>query len=123
MSSTKSFYKYQIEYQELRGEAEETHNIKPDKLIVNSTDGLLDRLLKRTSNAHNLANALHRTAEQLAHAAKLFEIPARELHHHVVETGLEACAGNFCDRVLDLVEWNTKTKLSGDERERIAGRF
>ena len=91
------------------------------KLIVDSPNGFLNRLLKRAANTHNLTNTLHATAQQPADPAELLEIPARNLDNDVIQARLEACASNLRDAVLDFVERNTETKLSGDESERVTG--
>ena len=96
---------------------------KPKELVVDRPDRFLDRLLERTADAHNLAHALHAAAQQAADPAELLEVPARNLHHDVVQTWLEARGGHLRHRVLDLIEWNAETELSGDERERVACRF
>ena len=90
-------------------------------MIVDSPDSFLNSLLERPSNTHNLTNTLHATAQQPADSAELLKIPARNLDNDVIQARLEACASNLRDAVLDFVERNTETKLSGDESERITG--
>ena len=100
-----------------------THLAEPHKLIINSPNSLLDSLFKRASNTHNLPDALHRAAQQLADATELFQIPARNLDDAIVERWFEACCRLFRDVVFDLVEWNAQAKFGGDEGEGIASRF
>ena len=97
------------------------HLRESGELIVDRSNGLLYRFLECPSNTHHLTNALHAAAQELADAVELLEIPARNLDNDVVQAGLEACTGDFRDTVLDFVERNTETKLSGDESERVTG--
>ena len=90
-------------------------------MIIDGPNSFLNSLLERPSNTHNLTNALHATAQQPADSAELLKIPARNLDNDVIQTRLEACASNLRDAVLDFVERNTETKLSGDESERVTG--
>jgi hypothetical protein len=96
---------------------------KPSKLVINCPDGLLNRFLKRATDAHDLANTLHTATEQPAHAVELLQVPAGNLYNAIIQAGLEARACDFRDRVLDLVERNAKTELRSDEGERVAGRL
>ena len=96
---------------------------KAKELVVNSTNGFLDSLLERAPNAHNLSDRLHARAEQAADTVELLEVPARDLNDTIIETRLEARAGDARDGVADLVERDAETKLRGDERERVAGRL
>ena len=100
-----------------------THLAEAHKLIINSPNSLLDSLFKCASNTHNLPDALHRAAQQLADARELFQIPARNLDDTVVERGLEACRRLFCDGVFYFVERDAQAKFGSDEGEGITGRF
>lgn len=100
-----------------------TYLAEPHKLIVNSPNSLLNGLFKRASNAHNLPDALHRAAQQLADASELFQIPTRNLDDTIVERWLEACRSFLRDVVLDLVERDTQAEFGGDEGEGVARRF
>ena len=93
------------------------------ELIIDSADGLLDGLLKRATDAHDLTHGLHAAAEQPTDAVELLEIPARNLHHDVVQTRLKARARNLCDGILDLIQRNAETQLCSDESQRIPSSF
>ncbi len=101
----------------------QTHLRKSRKLIIYRTNGLLNRLLERATDAHHLTNALHATAEQPRNATELLEVPARDFDDYVVEARLKACRRDFRDRVFDLVEGDPKAEFCRDERERIARRL
>ena len=96
---------------------------KPGELIINRPYSFLNTLLKRPSNAHHLTHTLHATAQQLAHAVELLQVPSRDFANHVVQRRLEARARDFGYRVLDLVERDTEAEFGGDEGEWVAGGF
>ena len=83
----------------------------------------MDRLFERPTNRHDLSDTLHTTTEQLAHAAELFEVPARNLDDNVVETRLKACTGHLRDGVLDFVERDAKAQFRCDEGKGITRSF
>lgn len=97
-----------------------TNLSKPEELVINSANSLLDSLLECPANTHHFANALHATAQQTTDSAELLQVPTRNLYNHVVQAGFEASTGDLCDGVLDLVEWNTKTEFGRNESEGIA---
>ena len=97
-----------------------THLRKPAKLIINRPNRLLYRLLKRSPNTHNLTHTLHAAAQQPTDTVELFQVPARDLDDHIIQAGLEARAGDFSHRVLDLVERDAKSEFRSDESERVA---
>ena len=99
----------------------ETNLRETSKLVIDSTNGLLDRLLERAPDTHHLAHRLHAAAEQPADTVELLQIPARDLDDDIVQARLEACARDLRDRVPDLVERNAEAELRSDERERVAG--
>ena len=99
------------------------HLAEPRKLVINRPNRLLDRLLERAADAHDLADGLHAAAEQAADAAELLEVPARDLHDDIVQARLEARRGHLRHRVLDLVQRDAEPELRGDERERVPGRL
>ena len=96
---------------------------KPSKLIIDGPNGLLNRLLERAADAHNLTDALHAAAEQPRHATELFEVPARDFDDDVVEARLEARRRHLRDRIFDLVERDAKAELCRDEGEWVARRL
>jgi hypothetical protein len=85
-------------------EGSTTHFAEPQELIINSPNSLLNSLFKCASNTHHLPDALHRTAQQLADARELFQVPARNLDDAIVERWLEAGRRFLRDGVFDLVE-------------------
>ncbi len=48
------------------------------------TDRLLERLLIRFADAHNLAHGAHLCAQLVLHALELLKSPACKLDHHIV---------------------------------------
>ena len=82
--------------------------------------GLLQRLLEAAADAHGLAHALHLHAQPPVAALELVEVPARHLHDHVVQGGLEEGAG-ASDRVLQLVQPVADGELAGDLGDGVAG--
>ncbi|KAI3479544.1 hypothetical protein L1887_58356 [Cichorium endivia] len=90
-------------------------------LVVDGSDGLLDRLLEGATDAHDLADTLHGRPELAADADKLAQIPSGELGDDVVERRLEAGAGLARDAVADLVEGDVETELGSDEGKRVSG--
>lgn len=100
-----------------------THLAEPHKLIINSPNSLLNSLFKRAPNAHNLPDALHRAAQQLADASEFFQIPTRNLDDTIVQRWLEACRGFLRDGVFNLVERDTQAEFGSDEGEGVACRF
>ena len=53
--------------------------------LTNHAQSLLDHLLERATNRHNLAHRLHRRANLSAHTRELRQVPARNLTNHIVE--------------------------------------
>ena len=101
----------------------EAHFSKSRKLIIYRTNRFLESFFKCAADAHNLAHTLHAAAQKTTDAIELFQIPARNLDDYVVQTWLEASTCDFGDRVLDLVEWDPKAKLSSNEREGVSSGF
>ena len=52
--------------------------------LANHTQTLLHDLLKALTNRHDLADRLHAGANLTAHAHELGQVPARDLHNHVI---------------------------------------
>ena len=50
----------------------------------------------------NLSYALHGAADLPGHALEAVQVPARDLGHNVVQTGLKAGSGLLRHRILDL---------------------
>jgi hypothetical protein len=103
--------------------ATRTHLCKSRKLIIDRPDGLLYRLLKRTTDTHHLTDALHAATEQPGHTTELLEVPTWDFDDNIVKARLEARRRDLCDRVLDLVERDAEPELGRDEGQRVARRF
>lgn len=93
------------------------------KLIINSSNSLLDRLLKCPSNTHDFTDTLHAATEQSADSIELLEIPSRNFDNHVIQTRLETCARNFRDGIFDFVKRDTETQFCSDECEWVSSRL
>jgi hypothetical protein len=53
-------------------------------LIIDRTNRLLDRFLKRPTDAHDLTDTLHAAAQEAADAVELLEIPAGNLDNNII---------------------------------------
>ena len=53
--------------------------------LTNHAETLLDHLLERAADTHNLTHRLHRRTDLTAHASELREVPAGYLTNHIVE--------------------------------------
>jgi len=92
-------------------------------LVIDSPNSFLDGLLKRPADAHDFTNTFHAAAEKPANAVKLLEIPTRDLHDAVIQAGLEACAGDLRDGILDFVQRDAKTEFGSYESQWVASGF
>jgi len=72
-----------------------TYLAKPQELVVNSPDCLLNGFFKGPPDAHDLSYTLHTTTEDFADLRKFFEVPTWDFNYDVVEGWLEASAGHF----------------------------
>ena len=70
---------------------------KSRELVVYGPDCFLDGFFERATNSHNFTDTLHAAAEEPADTVELLEIPARDLHHDVIQAGLEARARDLRD--------------------------
>mmetsp|Transcript_42300 Transcript_42300/g.106728 ORF Transcript_42300/g.106728 Transcript_42300/m.106728 type:complete len:1156 (-) Transcript_42300:1205-4672(-) len=84
---------------------------------------LLDRLLEGAADRHHFAHALHAGADHLVDALELVHVPARHLHHHVVQRRLPAGGGHLRDRVAQLGQRLAQRQLGRHKGQRIAGRL
>ena len=82
---------------------------------------LCERLLERAADGHHLADRLHLRSEHRLGAGEFFELPARNLHHHVVERRLKAGRRLARDVVLDFVQPIADGELGGDLGDRESG--
>ena len=122
MSSTKSFFLIEL-VGDVRGNCYRSYLCKPGKLIVNRTNRLLDRFFKRPSDAHDLTDTLHATAQESTDATELLEVPTGNLDDNVVQTRLEAGRRDSGDGVSDFVQGDIETEFSGDKGEWISSSF
>ena len=82
MSSTKSFFaggSAKVLSESLRG-----YLGKSGELVIDRTNRLLDRFLKRPSDTHDLTDTLHAAAQEPADATELLEIPTGYLNNNIV---------------------------------------
>eukprot|EP00123_Amoebidium_parasiticum_P018886 comp24311_c0_seq1/m.45726 comp24311_c0_seq1/g.45726 ORF comp24311_c0_seq1/g.45726 comp24311_c0_seq1/m.45726 type:complete len:317 (+) comp24311_c0_seq1:2722-3672(+) len=95
--------------------------LESSQFVVDRPNGLLYGLLEGACNRHDLTNTLHSGADAGVHTGELAQIPTGNLHHAVIETGLEARACDLCDLILDLRQRDAQSQLCSNERQRIAG--
>ena len=81
---------------------------------VDLADGLLQRLLERAPDGHDLADGLHRGADVAVDlGGELRQVPLRDLGDDVVEGGLEAGGGGLSDGVRELGKGVPEGDLGG----------
>jgi hypothetical protein len=123
MSSTKLFlWNRKFNFTEMT-KAALTYLRKSKELIVDRPYRLLDGLFESSADAHDFTDALHATAKKPADPIELLEVPTGYLDDNVVQARLKASASYFRYGVLDLVQWNAQTELSGNERKGITRGF
>ena len=85
------------------------------------SDRLLQTLLERTTDGHNLTDRLHRRADLAVHLRReLREIPLRDLRDDVVERGFEAGRGRLRYGVGKFWEGMSEGDFRGGVSERVA---
>ena len=94
---------------------------EPVAVLLQGADRLLERLLERAPDGHDLADRLHLGGERLVGLRKLLEGPAGHLHHAVVDGRLEGSGGLAGDVVPELVEGVAGGQLGGDLSDRKSG--
>ena len=85
--------------------------------------GFLKRFLEGSANGHHLSNRLHLQAEFAIASSEFVKVPARDLHHHVVERRLEHCRRVAGDLVLEFVEVVPNGQLGRHLRDGVPRRF
>lgn len=60
-----------------------------------------------------LTNALHAASDLCADAQELAEVPARNLHHTVIQAGLKGCCSP-CHRVPGAIRWGCQKDSGGE---------
>ena len=84
---------------------------------------LLYDLLECAPDGHHLAYGFHRRTQFAVYAAKLSEVPARYLAHHVVQRRLEESRGSLSHGVFQVEEPVAQSELCRNECKRIACGF
>ena len=82
ISSTKSFFaggSAKVISEPLRG-----YLCKPSELVIDRTNRLLNRFLKRPPDTHDLTDTLHAATKEAADATELLEIPTGYLNNNIV---------------------------------------
>ncbi len=90
---------------------------------VQAAQGLVQGLGEGAADGHDLAHRLHLRTEGGVHLGELLEVPAGDLHHAVVQAGLEAGGGGAGDVVGHLVEGQAHGELGGQLGDGKAGRL
>ena len=106
---------------ELKVEILELVALEPDKAGVNLADSLLERLLKGTTDGHNLTNRLHGRANVALDVLELGQIPSGNLGDDVVKRRFEVGGGGLGDSVGELRKGVAETDLGGSVGQRVAG--
>jgi hypothetical protein len=100
-----------------------TYLRKSKELIVDRPYRLLNGLFESSADAHDFTDALHATAKKPADPVELLEVPTWYLDDNVVQARLKASASNFRHGVLNFVQWDTQTELSGNKCKGITRGF
>ena len=86
--------------------------------LADHTQTLLDHLLERLTDRHNLTHRLHRRADLARYACELREVPTRDLADQVVQLGSLICRiGSI--HLANLVERVTQCQLCCNKCQRI----
>ena len=84
---------------------------------------LAKSLFERAADGHHFADRLHLRAEHGFGAGEFLELPAWDLHHDVVERGLEAGRRDLGDVVLDFIQPVADRQFGGDLGDGKSGGF
>ena len=87
--------------------------------LPDHTKTLLDSLLERTSDSHNLADTLHAGADLARHTMEFGKVPTRNLADNIVKRRLEESRCCLGDRVLQIEQTIAETKFRSHESKRI----
>ena len=96
---------------------------QPAGADLQHAQGFLQCLLELAADRHHFAHRLHTRAEAARDPAKFFQIPAGNLHHHVIQGRLEKGFGHPGDGIGQLVQSVSQGQLGGHEGQGIAGRL
>ena len=86
--------------------------------LTDHTQTLLNHLLKRFADRHNLAHRLHRRADLTRYACKLREVPTRDLADQVIQFGSLICRVG-CTHLANLVERIAQRQLRSHKCQRV----
>ena len=95
--------------------------IEPGPPVLQTPQGFLQGLGEGSSDRHRLADTPHAGCERGRRRGELFEVESGDLHHDVVECGLERCRCRPGDVVCNLVEGEADGELGSDLGDREAG--
>ena len=86
--------------------------------LADHTQTLLDNLLERLADRHNLTHRLHRRADLARYTSELGQVPTRDLADQVVQLGSLICRVGGT-HLANLVESVTQRQLRSNECQRI----
>ena len=85
--------------------------------------GLHESLFEGAPDGHDLAHRLHLRSQTFIGSGKLLKLPLRNLHHHIIDGGLEARRRRLGYVVLQLIERIAYRQPRRDLRNRKPGRL
>ena len=91
--------------------------------LLKRTEGFLERLLERPTERHRLTDGFHLYAQRRVHPFEFLEVPAGDLHHTIVDRGLERRGGQLRNVVGYLVQRVADRQLRRDLCDRKPGRL
>ena len=102
-----------------RGQGAGVHRVLPIRaeavaVYLQAPEPFLDGFLEGPSDGHGLAHRLHLRTELGVGVGEFLEGPPRDLHHHVIDSGLEGRRGFAGNVVGDFVQRVTDRQLRGD---------
>ncbi|GFF30855.1 LOW QUALITY PROTEIN: hypothetical protein IFM46972_03049 [Aspergillus udagawae] len=93
--------------------------LEPDEARIDLANSLLERLLKGTTDGHDLTDRLHGTANVALDVLELAQIPAGNLGDDVIQTRLEVGGSGLGDGVGKLRESVAQTDLRSSVGKRV----
>src|SRR5690606_32912734 len=96
----------------------ETHCI-----VFQALAGFLNCFGEASPDCHHFSHALHLQSEYIITSFELVEVPAWNLHNHIVKCGFEISGGSTCDLILEFVECITYRELCSNLCDGIACSF
>jgi len=95
--------------------------LEANKVGVDLSDGLLERLFKGTADGHDLSDRLHGTANITLDVLELGQIPTGDLGDDVIERRLEVGGGGLGDGIRELGQGVAKSDLGSRVSQGVAG--